>query len=153
PEQRERAVQGHPGDAVRRLRQPRQGARPEGAEVVMLDAAKAAIAIFVLAVIQLSSLPLLVPGTATPDLLLILVVAVALTRGAEAAALTGFAAGLLLDAMLAGNLGISSLLYIAAGVWVAFRVEPSDSVVVPATPALPSPVRQYAYVFVAASMV
>ena len=120
---------------------------------MMLDGAKAGVAIFLLAVLQLSSLPLLVPGSATPDLLLILVVAVALTRGAEAAALTGFAAGLLLDAMLAGELGISSLLYIAAGVWVAYQVEPSDTVVVPATPALPSPARQYAYVFVAASMV
>jgi hypothetical protein len=120
---------------------------------VILDAAKAAVAVFVLAVLQLSSLPLLVPGTATPDLLLILVVAVALTRGAEAAALTGFAAGLLLDAMLAGKLGISSLLYIAAGVWVALRVEPSDGVVVPATPGPPNLARQYAHVFVAAAIV
>ena len=82
------------------------------------------MAVFVLAVLQLSAMPQLIPGSATPDLLLILVVAVALIRGAEAAALTGFAAGVLLDALLIGRLGLTSLLYIAAGLWVAYRVEP-----------------------------
>ena len=117
-----------------------------------LDAVKAGVAVFVLAVLQLSALPLLIPGSATPDLLLILVVAVALMRGAEAAALTGFAAGLLLDALLVGRLGISSLLYIAAGLWVAYRVEPSDSVIAPVA-APPAPALQYVYVFGAAVIV
>ena len=81
---------------------------------------------FVLAVVQLSAMPQLIPGSVTPDLLVILVVTIALTRGAEAAALTGFAAGVLLDAMLVGRLGLTSLLYMAAGLWVAYRVEPSE---------------------------
>jgi hypothetical protein len=119
---------------------------------VILDAAKAGAAVLVLAILQLSSMPLIIPGSATPDLLLILVVAVALTRGAEAAALTGFAAGLLLDAMLVGRLGVSSLLYIGAGLWVAYQVEPSDSVVAP-VPSAPSRARRYAYVLAAATLV
>jgi cell shape-determining protein MreD len=119
----------------------------------MLDAAKAAVAVFVLAILQLSAMPLIIPGSAAPDLLLILVVAVALTRGAEAAALTGFAAGLLLDAMLVGRLGISSLLYIGAGLWVAYRVEPSESAVVAVVPAPPSRARRYAYLLIAAALV
>jgi cell shape-determining protein MreD len=115
---------------------------------VILDAAKLAVAVFVLAVLQLSAMPQLVPGSAGPDLLLILVVMVALLRGAEAAALTGFAAGVLLDAMLVGRLGLSSLLYIAAGLWVAMRVEPGDQVMAVA-PQLPRRPAQYAYVVVA----
>ena len=47
----------------------------------------------VLAVLQLSAMPQLTPSAATPDLLLILVVAVAMLRGLEAAVITGFAAG------------------------------------------------------------
>jgi cell shape-determining protein MreD len=112
------------------------------------------VAVFVLAVVQLSAMPQLIPGSVTPDLLVILVVTIALTRGAEAAALTGFAAGVLLDAMLVGRLGLTSLLYMAAGLWVAYRVEPSDSVVVsPLPPMPPRPAVQLLYVVVATAIV
>ena len=107
------------------------------------------MAVFVLAVLQLSAMPQLIPGSVTPDLLVILVVTIALTRGAEAAALTGFAAGVLLDAMLVGRLGLTSLLYMAAGLWVAYRVEPSDSVVVSPLSPMPRPAVQLLYVVVA----
>jgi rod shape-determining protein MreD len=119
---------------------------------VTRDAIKIGVVMFVLAVLQLSAMPQLMPGPAGPDLLLILVVMVALMRGPEAAAITGFAAGLLLDAMLVGTLGLSSLLYIAAGVWVALRVEPGDQVVqTVATP--PRPSAQLAYVVAATVLV
>ena len=71
---------------------------------MILDSVKIALAIFVLAVLQLSAMPQLTPTTAGPDLLVVLVIAVAMLRGPEAAALTGFAAGLLLDAMVVGTL-------------------------------------------------
>ena len=116
------------------------------------DAIKIAVVMFVLAILQLSAMPQLMPGPAGPDLLLILVVMVALMRGAEAAAITGFAAGLLLDAMLVGTLGLSSLLYIAAGVWVALRVEPGDQVVQTVTTP-PRPSAQLAYVVAATVLV
>jgi cell shape-determining protein MreD len=119
---------------------------------VIRDALKIAIAIFVLAVLQLSAMPQLVPGPAGPDLLLVLVVMVALLRGAEAAAYTGFAAGLLLDAMVVGRLGLTSLLYIGAGLWVAFRVEPGDQVVA-TLPSPPRPAVRVAYVLAAAVLV
>jgi rod shape-determining protein MreD len=119
---------------------------------VIRDALKIAVAVFVLAVVQLSAMPQLVPGPAGPDLLLVLVVMVALLRGAEAAALAGFCAGLLLDAMLVGRLGLSSLLYIGAGLWVAYRVEPGDQVV-PTVPSPPRPSAQIAYVVAAAVLV
>ena len=111
------------------------------------------MAVFVLAVLQLTAMPQLIPGSVTPDLLVILVVTIALTRGAEAAALTGFAAGVLLDAMLVGRLGLTSLLYMAAGLWVAYRVEPSDSVVVSPLSPMPRPAVQLLYVVVATAIV
>lgn len=116
------------------------------------DAIKIGVVMFVLAVLQLSAMPQLTPGPAGPDLLLILVVMVALLRGPESAAVTGFAAGLLLDAMLVGTLGLTSLLYIAAGVWVGLRVEPGDQVV-PTVTTPPRPSAQLAYVVAATVLV
>jgi rod shape-determining protein MreD len=113
---------------------------------VILDSIKIALAIFVLAVLQLSAMPQLTPTTAGPDLLLVLVIAVAMLRGPEAAALTGFAAGLLLDSMVVGRLGLTSLLYMAAGVWVANRLQPTEQVVVPTAPQPLSAPAQFAYV-------
>jgi cell shape-determining protein MreD len=115
------------------------------------DVVKLAVAVFLLAVLQVSAMPQLVPGNAGPDLLLILVVMVALLRGAEAAALTGFAAGLLLDAMVVGRLGLTSLLYIGAGLWIALRVDPADQVV-PTGPQVPRPPIQFAYVVAAVGL-
>jgi rod shape-determining protein MreD len=119
---------------------------------VILDAVKIALAAFVLCVLQLSAMPQLTPGTATPDLVLVLVIAVAMFRGPEAAAVTGFGAGLLLDAMQAERLGLSSLLYMAAGIWVARRVEPKDEVV-PTRFGIPQPPAQFLYVMAGAVVV
>lgn len=42
------------------------------------------MAVFVLAVLQLSAMPQLIPGSVTPDLLVILVVTIALSAAASA---------------------------------------------------------------------
>jgi rod shape-determining protein MreD len=67
-----------------------------------------------LTVLQTSSAPQLSPFGSGPDLLLVLVVVLAVRRGAEPAAIAGFCGGLLLDAMLYAPLGVSSLLYVLA---------------------------------------
>jgi cell shape-determining protein MreD len=120
---------------------------------VILDWVKIGVAVLLLAVLQLSAMPSLTPTSATPDLLLILVVAVGMLRGVEAAAITGFAAGVLLDAMTMGTMGLSSLLYMAAGAGVALRLEPSEPVVGPSGPPLPPrPALQFVYVVAAAAV-
>ena len=94
---------------------------------MILDSVKIAGAIFVLCRCSSSRRSAqLTPTTAGPDLLVVLVVAVAMLRGPEAAALTAFAAGLLLDAMVAERLGFSSLLYMAAGRLGPNRLQPKD---------------------------
>lgn len=55
------------------------------------------------------------PPRVTPDLLLLLVLAVALRRGLEAGAFCGAAAGYLKDLVGGGPLGLFSLAYLAAG--------------------------------------
>ncbi len=55
---------------------------------------------------------------AEPDLVLVLLVALALERGAITGAVVGFTAGLLLDVMTLGTLGVTSLVLTAAGHWV-----------------------------------
>ena len=121
---------------------------------MILDWVKIGLSVLVLAVLQLSAMPQLTPSSATPDLLLILVVAVGMLRGVEAAAITGFAAGVLLDAMTMGTMGLSSLLYMAAGAGVALRLEPSEPPVGPAGPPLPPrPALQFVYTVVATAAV
>jgi rod shape-determining protein MreD len=119
---------------------------------VILDTVKIVLAAFVLCVVQLSAMPQLTPGTAAPDLVIVLVVAVAMFRGAEAAVITGFGAGLLLDAMQAERLGLSSLLYMGAGLWIARRVEPKDEVI-PTRSGVPQPPVQFLYVLAGAVVV
>jgi rod shape-determining protein MreD len=119
---------------------------------VILDTIKIAVAAFVLCVLQLSAAPQITPGTATPDLVIVLVIGVAMFRGQEAAVVTGFASGLLLDAMQAERLGVSSLLYMAAGLVVARRLEPKDEVV-PTRFGLPQAPAQFLYVMAGAVVV
>jgi rod shape-determining protein MreD len=119
---------------------------------VILDTIKIVLATFVLCVLQLSAMPQLTPGMAAPDLVIVLVIGVAMFRGLEAAVITGFGAGLLLDAMQAERLGLSSLLYMAAGLWVARRVEQKDEVI-PTRPAIPQPPVQFLYVVAGAVIV
>jgi rod shape-determining protein MreD len=85
--------------------------------VALLDYPKALVCVFVLVVMQVSVTPQLYPFGGGPDLVAILVVALALWRGLELAAVAGFAGGLLLDAILFRHLGLSSLCYVACA-WV-----------------------------------
>lgn len=86
----------------------------------MLDYPKALVCVFVLMVLQVSVTPQLYPFGGGPDLIAILVVALALWRGIELAAVTGFVGGLLLDAVLYRHLGMTSLAYLACA-WMVTR--------------------------------
>ena len=79
---------------------------------MILDGVKIGLCVFVLAILEVAATPQLTPFGGGPDLIIILVVALALWRGMEAAAIAGFAGGLLLDAMTFEHLGMQSLVYV-----------------------------------------
>jgi rod shape-determining protein MreD len=54
----------------------------------------------------------------SPDLVLVILVAVALAKGSIFGAISGFWAGLVLDIALIGTLGFTSLLLTLAGFWI-----------------------------------
>ena len=81
------------------------------------DAAKAAVALFFVVVIQLSIMANVVVLGGHPNLLLVTVVSVALLRGAIFGAIGGFCAGLLADTGVFGTLGFTALLLTLAGYW------------------------------------
>jgi rod shape-determining protein MreD len=85
----------------------------------VLDYPKALVCVFLLMVLQVSVTPQLYPFGGGPDLIAVLVVALALWRGIELAAVAGFAGGLLLDAVLYRHLGMTSLAYLVCAWMVA----------------------------------
>jgi rod shape-determining protein MreD len=108
---------------------------------MIFDAVKIALSVFVLAVLEVAATPQITPFGGGPDLIVILVVALALWRGVEAAAVAGFAGGLLLDAVTFEHLGMASLVYVGCA-WVvatyAHRGEAGAGMLEPAPPrALP----------------
>jgi rod shape-determining protein MreD len=82
------------------------------------DGVKAAVALFVAAVAQVSVFSQLHVLGAVPDLLLVTLVAVALLRGSVVGAVGGFFAGLLVDTATLGTLGLTSLVLTLAGYWI-----------------------------------
>jgi rod shape-determining protein MreD len=90
------------------------------------DTLKIAPLVFVLALFQLSTAPGLMPYGSGPDLVLVVVVALALWRGSVTAAVTGFFGGLLLNAMVFVPLGTASLLYVLTAALVARASHPDD---------------------------
>lgn len=78
---------------------------------------RVAAIVFVTAVFQVSALSQAVLLGATPDLLLVALVSVALLRGSIPGAVAGFAAGLIVDIATLGTLGVTSLLLTVAGYW------------------------------------
>lgn len=82
------------------------------------DAIKAAVALFLCAIVQSSILSLVVVLGGTPDLVLVALVAIALLRGSVFGAIAGFWAGLLLDTATLETLGVTSLLLTVAGFWI-----------------------------------
>ena len=84
----------------------------------MAVAAKAAVVVFVAAMLQASVFSSVFVLRATPDVLLVTLVAIALLRGSIYGASAGFAAGLLVDTANLGTLGVTSLLLTLAGYWI-----------------------------------
>lgn len=83
-----------------------------------LDGVKAAVVLFVAAILQVSIFAQVRLLGGVPDLLLVMLVAVALLRGAMFGAIGGFFAGLLVDTATLGQLGLTSLVLTIAGYWI-----------------------------------
>jgi len=82
-----------------------------------MDGLKAAVILFVAALLQLSVLGQYAPFR-TGSLVLVVLLALALLRGSVFGAVAGFGIGLLLDTATLGTLGITSLLLTVAGFWI-----------------------------------
>ena len=83
-----------------------------------VDAAKAAVLLFLAVVLQISIASGIDILNGRPDLLLVTLVAVALLRGAVVGAVAGFFAGLVLDTATLSTLGLTSLLLTLFGYWI-----------------------------------
>jgi len=86
--------------------------------VIALDALKIAAVVFVAAILQVSVFSDVTILGGTPDLLLVVVVAVSLLRGPLVGAAAGFFAGLVVDVANLETLGVTSLLLTLAGYWI-----------------------------------
>lgn len=84
----------------------------------MTAAAKAAVLIFFVVVLQVTIVSSIGVFGGAPDLVLVTLAAVALLNGAIFGSVTGFWAGLLLDVSRLGTLGFTSLLLTLAGFWI-----------------------------------
>jgi rod shape-determining protein MreD len=84
---------------------------------MLADAAKAAVLLFFVVVVQLSIIANVEILSGRPNLLLVTLVSVALLRGATFGAVAGFSAGLLADTGVFGTLGFTALLLTLAGYW------------------------------------
>jgi rod shape-determining protein MreD len=109
------------------------GERPS----LAMDLAKIVPLAFCLAIFQVAAAPQFTASPGGPDLVLIVVVALALWRSLELAAITGFCAGLLLDAMSFSRLGTLSLLYVVAATFVASRARREPNPGAPGPPSVP----------------
>jgi rod shape-determining protein MreD len=85
---------------------------------VTLQAAKAGALFFLAAVLQVTIVSSIGIVGGSPDLVLVALVAIALTQGSIFGAFAGFWAGLLLDVATLGTLGFTSLLLTLAGFWI-----------------------------------
>jgi rod shape-determining protein MreD len=84
----------------------------------LVDAAKGALLVFVVVVLQLTLVSPIELFGGTPDLLLVTLVAIALLRGSVYGAACGFFAGLLVDTATLDTLGLTSLVLTVAGYWI-----------------------------------
>jgi rod shape-determining protein MreD len=83
-----------------------------------LDVAKAAGLFFMAAILQVTIVSSIGLLGGSPDLVLVTLVAIALSQGSIFGAVAGFWAGLLLDVASLGTLGFTSLLLTLAGFWI-----------------------------------
>lgn len=81
------------------------------------DVVKAALLLAFACVVQVSVLSAIEVADATPDLVLVLLVSIALLRGPLLGAAAGFWAGLVLDTASLETIGLTSLLLTLAGYW------------------------------------
>jgi len=86
--------------------------------VNVVDGVKAAALLFLAAIMQVSIFAQVHILGGVPDVLLVMLVAVALLRGAIVGAAGGFFAGLLVDTASLGRLGLTSLVLTIAGYWI-----------------------------------
>ena len=84
----------------------------------IVDGVKAAVIVFLAAIMQVSIFAQVHILGGVPDVLLVMLVAVALLRGAIVGAAGGFFAGLLVDTASLGRLGLTSLVLTIAGYWI-----------------------------------
>jgi rod shape-determining protein MreD len=82
-----------------------------------MDGLKAALILFVAALLQLSVFTQY-PPFRNGSIVLVVLLAIALLRGSVFGAVAGFGAGLLLDIATLGTLGVTSLLLTVAGFWI-----------------------------------
>ena len=92
-----------------------------------LDAMKLGAIVLVAAVLQVTVLGGFDVRGGSPDLLLVVVVAVALLRGALTGATAGFLGGLIADTATLQMLGVTSLLLTVAGYWAGRYGETSST--------------------------
>lgn len=83
-----------------------------------LDAVKAGVLLFLVAIVQVSLLSSVEIFGGTPNLLLVVVVSIALLRGSIFGAAGGFFGGLLVDTANLGTLGLTSLILTIGGYWI-----------------------------------
>ncbi len=83
-----------------------------------VDGLKAAVLLFLAAILQVSVFSEVHVLGGVPDLLLVTLVAVSLLRGAIVGAIGGFFAGLVVDTATLGTLGLTSLVLTIAGYWI-----------------------------------
>ena len=83
-----------------------------------LSISKAAALFFVVTILQVTIVASIGILGGSPDLVLVTLVAVALTQGSIFGAVSGFWAGLLIDVARLGTLGFTSLLLTLAGFWI-----------------------------------
>jgi rod shape-determining protein MreD len=84
----------------------------------LLEPAKAALLIFVAAILQVTVFSQIDVLGGYPDVVLLTLMAIALLRGSIYGAVLGFFAGLLVDTANLGTLGVTSLLLTIAGYWI-----------------------------------
>ncbi len=84
---------------------------------MLLDGAKAAVLVFVAAILQVSVFSGVTILHGTPDVVLVGIICIALLRGSVAGAFAGFWGGLLVDTANLETLGVTSLLLLIAGYW------------------------------------
>jgi rod shape-determining protein MreD len=86
--------------------------------VIALDALKAAVLLFFVAIVQVALLSTVDVVGGIPNLLLVTIVSVALLRGSVFGATGGFFGGLLLDTANLETLGLTSLVLTIGGYWI-----------------------------------